>query len=149
MLLWTVTSTRGNFFAHDRKPQRRVGGVAVGNIVAMNGVGQRAVLFKSREREQNLFHFLHHARRQKSARANQRVAAPIQKPRITGDDGLAVVAADDKRARRLQQLRLKIFVPRAALSSFQCDSRVSSISAVTVSVTLAPFGSGNSNQPGL
>jgi hypothetical protein len=43
-----------------------------------------------------LFHFVNHAGGQKSARANQRVASPIQKPRITGDDRFALVAAHDK-----------------------------------------------------
>jgi hypothetical protein len=45
-------------FAHDGEPQRRVGGVAVGNVVAVNRVRQRAVLFKFGEREQQLFHFV-------------------------------------------------------------------------------------------
>ena len=40
------------FLADDGKPQRRIRRVAVGGVVAVNGVRQRAVLFKFGEREQ-------------------------------------------------------------------------------------------------
>ena len=82
----------GQILAHHREPQWRIGRVAIGNIIAVDGVGQRAVLFKFSERQQNLFHLVGHACRQKSARTNQRVAAPIQKPRIASNDGLEIIA---------------------------------------------------------
>ena len=43
----------------------------------------------------------------KTARANQRIAAPIQKPRITGNDGFAFVPADDELFGRAKQLVVK------------------------------------------
>ena len=73
----------------------------------MNGVGQGAVLFEFREREQDLFDFFGHSGRQQAARTDQRVASPIQKPRITGDDGFAFAAADDELFRGAQKLLFK------------------------------------------
>ena len=91
--------------ADDGEPQRRVGGVAVGNVVAVNCVGQRAVLFKFREREQNLLHLVRQTGGEQAAGANERVAAPVEKPRITGDDGLAFATADDELFRGAFELR--------------------------------------------
>src|SRR5271156_4472436 len=62
----------------------------------MNRVRQRAVLFKFGEREQQLFHVVRQAGGQESARADEGITAPIQKPRITGNDRFTVVAADDE-----------------------------------------------------
>ena len=62
----------------------------------MNGVRQCAVLLKLGEHEQQLPHFVYHAAGQQSACANQRVAAPVEKPRIAGDNRFAFVTADDE-----------------------------------------------------
>ena len=62
---------------------------------------------KFREREQQLFHFLHHAGGQQSAGANQRIPAPIQEPGITGDDRFALVPPDDELFRGAEKLFFK------------------------------------------
>ena len=53
-----------------------------------------------------------HARRQQTARADQRIPAPIQKPRITGDDGASRAAPHHKSARSQRQLPPKGVVLR-------------------------------------
>ena len=98
---WRVHGCR--LFANDPEPQRRIRGVAIRRVRAVNGVGQRPFLLEAGERDENLFHLLHHSSRQQPARANQRVPSPIQKPRITRDDRFARVAPDDKCPGRLEQ----------------------------------------------
>ena len=100
------------FLANDAIPERRVGSVAIRCILAVNGVRQRAIPGKTPEGDEQLFHLLHHAGREQSARANKRIAAPIKKPRISGDDGETVIAPHHKRPRGTHQLTSKYILFR-------------------------------------
>src|SRR5205085_659631 len=84
------------FLANDGEPERGVSSIAVGNIVAMDGVGQGAIFFKACESEEYFLHLVYHAGGEQAAGADKGITAPIEKPWIAGDDSLAVVAADHK-----------------------------------------------------
>ena len=64
--------------------------------------------------------FVHQAGGQQPAGADERVAPPIQKPRIAGDDRLAAAAADDKGAGGAQQLLGETVRPTAMLERRWC-----------------------------
>ena len=95
---------RGGFLAHNAVPKRRVGGVAVRRVLAVNRVGQRAVLHEAAEDFEQLHHVLEQSRGEQTARANQRIAAPIEKPRITRDDRFARATTNDECVRREREL---------------------------------------------
>ena len=86
------TDRRGKLLANDSVPQRGVAGVAVRSILAVDDIWNCAALGKSAKSKQQFADFFPHSCRQKPARANQRVASPIQKPRVTCDDGFALIA---------------------------------------------------------
>ena len=86
----------GEFLSHDAIPQRRVAGVAIRCVIAVNGVGQGAALLKAAEDDEQLPHFVQPAAGDQSARTNQRVAAPVEKPWIAGDHRFEVTPPDNK-----------------------------------------------------
>ena len=102
----------------------------------------------------NLPHLVHHAGGQQVPRGtNQRVAAPIEKPRIAGDHGFALPAPHDERAGRHAAAPPERIVIRSAASALASPfapaarpkpaSRVaSSTSAVTTRLACAPAFSG-------
>jgi len=67
----------GQGFADDAEPERGVGGVTVGDIVAVDGIGQGAAVFEAREGEEELFDFGDQAGGEQAAGADQGIAAPI------------------------------------------------------------------------
>src|SRR2546426_1052590 len=79
--------------ANEPVPQRRVRGVTIGRIFAVNDVGQCAPVFKTPKDGQQILHLLLTTGRQQSARAEERIPSPIQKPRIAGYDGLATASS--------------------------------------------------------
>src|SRR5205823_12930186 len=100
-----------HLLADNPEPERRVGGVAIRRVLAVNRVRQRSVLLESRERLKDLLHVLRHSRGQQSARADQRVAPPIEKPGITGDDRFSFAAPHDECLCRLQQSGTESLLP--------------------------------------
>ena len=109
----------GQVFANDGEPQRRVRRVTIGNVISVDRVWQGAVFLKLGECQQNLFYLVRQAGGKQAARADERVASPVQKPRIAGDDGLEIIAAHDELFRGIGKLTFKRIMPfTPALSPF-------------------------------
>lgn len=86
---------RGEFLADDSKPERGVGGIAIGGVLAVDGIGQGTVLFETGEGQDQVTDFPDASRGEHATGSDEGIATPIQEPGITGDDGAGVVATDD------------------------------------------------------
>src|SRR5688572_600079 len=53
----------GQFLTYNPEPEGCVGGIAIGRILAMNRVGQRAVFFEVAESNEKLANLVDHSRR--------------------------------------------------------------------------------------
>ena len=77
----------GQFFNDDAVPERRITGLPVGGILAMDRIGKSTSLFEATKGDEQLTHFSEAFGRDESAGGNERITAPIEEPWITRDDG--------------------------------------------------------------
>lgn len=94
---------RGDLLHAADEPELRVGRVAVARRRAVDDVRQRAVLLERREGRQDLGGRRDHPRGDHAAQEDERVAAPVEEPRVARDDRLQVVALDDEEFERLAE----------------------------------------------
>ena len=93
-----VVSKCGAHIAHaDEQPERSVGRVAVSGVGPGDHVADGAVLHQRGELEQDLLDvIMEHRFRHQPSHENERIAAPVQEPRVSGDHGLQFAAFDDE-----------------------------------------------------
>ena len=82
------------------EPELRVHRVAVAGRLAVDDVRERAVLLEARERDEDLERVVRLARGDRAAQEDERVASPVEEPRIARDHGLHVVAPHDEEVER-------------------------------------------------
>ena len=102
-LLSLATSQLLNFTHAPDEPELCVRRVAIPRGLAVDDVRQGSVFLERREGLQNLECVFRHARGDHATHEDERVAPPVQEPRITRDHGLQVVATDDVEIKRLPQ----------------------------------------------
>ena len=76
------------------QPERGIAGFAVGIVAAPDHIRYGAGFFKSGKLQQDVARFIQHPGGNQTAQGNERVAPPVQKPRITGDHSIEIIAFD-------------------------------------------------------
>ena len=93
-------------FDGGEEPELCVARVAVADSVAMDDVRDRALICEHGELADDGFDVVaEFPCRDESARRNERVASPVEEPRIAGDDGFEIAAFDDECAHGVEHIR--------------------------------------------
>ena len=105
-----LIAERDAHVAHaDEEPERRIGGVAIARVGPRDHIADGPVLHERGELDQDLFDVLvEHRFGDEAADENERIASPVEEPRITGDHGLQVAAFDDERFQAVQHDGLQV-----------------------------------------
>lgn len=78
---------RGGFLDDADEPERGVAGVAVGSVVPLDRVRERSSVSEPTEDPKDLVDVVPPARGEQASGGDESVAAPVQEPGVSGDDG--------------------------------------------------------------